>query len=310
MKAAQIKKFGNVDVIEIVDIKKPAPAQGQVLVKVHSVSINPVDVAIREGYIQKMMPLNLPVTLGIDFSGTITEIGIGVTDLKVGDEVFGNAGPFKKGSGSFAEFVVAGSTNVARKPKSLNFTESAALPLVGSSAIQAIEMLKIKKGQKVLIRGGGGGIGSIAIQLAKLKGAYVATTVSGDDKAYAMSLGADEVYDYKERDVARILKDYDGVFETARANDTDKLFNIIKKGGILVSIAGPPDQKIAIEHGVGVVNIMTDVSREQLNSLSKLVDGRKIKLRIGKIFKFSELKDAFRYFEKGHTKGKVVIEMM
>ncbi len=207
MKAAQIKNYGGTDAIEInSNAQKPPLQQGQILVDVHASSLNRMDSVVRNGYLQKMMPFPFPITLGGDFSGVVTEIGKGVTDFKVGDEVYGNAGVYKGGSGSLAEFVASKNENTYLKPTSLDFTQSAALPLVGASALQGIEEeLKVQPGQKILIQGGAGGIGSLAIQIAKMHGAYVATTVGTDDVEFVKNLGANEAIDYKKQNVAQVL---------------------------------------------------------------------------------------------------------
>jgi len=311
MRAIQINAFGGPEVIELNDdAKKPDLKPGQVMVKVHSASLNPVDSMIRMGYAQKMMPLPFPITLGGDFSGKIFELGADVKGFKVGDEVYGTAGPFRGGTGSFAEFLVTNNANIAKKPVSINITNAAAIPLVGTCALQAIEEdLDIKKGDKILIRGGGGGIGSIAIQLAKLRGSHVATTVSKNDMDYAKSLGADEVYDYKEQDVSEILKDYDAVFETARADDIDKLLNVLKKGGKFISVTGTPDKEKAKQHDVTIIPFMSKATKAELDRLSKLIDSGKLKIRVAKTFAFPEIKEAFSYFETEHPRGKVVLSM-
>lgn len=190
MKAAQIKNYGGIDAIEInSNAQKPLLQQGQVLVEVHAASLNRIDSAVRNGYLQKMMPLPLPLTLGGDFAGVVTEIGKDVADFKVGDKVYGNAGVYKGGSGSLAEFVASKSENTYFKPTSIDFTKSAAFPLEGASALQGIEEeLKVQAGQKILIQGGAGGIGSLAIQIAKMHGAFVATTVGTDDVEFVKNL--------------------------------------------------------------------------------------------------------------------------
>ena len=310
MRAIQINAFGGPEVIELNDnAKRPALEPKQVIIKVNSASLNPVDSMIREGYIQKMIPLAFPITLGGDFSGTIFELGADVEGFKIGDEVYGSAGPFRGGTGSFAEFLVTNSVNIAKKPVSINITNAAAIPLVGTCALQAIEEdLKLKKGQKILIRGGGGGIGSIAIQLAKLNGAYITTTVSKNDMEYAKSLGADEVYDYKTYDITT-LKNYDAVLETARTEDTDKLLNVLKKGGKFVSVTTNPDATLAKTYGVEIIPFMSKATKAQLDKLSKLIDSGKLKIRVAKTFTFPEVKEAFNYFETEHPRGKVVLSM-
>src|SRR3989344_5597445 len=184
MKAVQIKGYGGTEVVEVnTDASEPSPKEGQVLVKVHAASINPFDSKIRSGIYKDSIPLNLPYTPGGDFSGVILSLGEGVSEFKVGDEVFGSAQVASGGSGAFAQISAANVKNSALKPKSIDHIQAASLPLVGSSAVQALEEhIKLQKGQKILIHGGAGGIGSIAIQLAKHIGAYVATTVNIDDK--------------------------------------------------------------------------------------------------------------------------------
>ncbi|MBI2430607.1 MAG: NADP-dependent oxidoreductase, partial [Candidatus Levybacteria bacterium] len=187
MKAAQFTDYGGPEVILIKEVKKPAPRENQVLVEVHAAAINPFDYKVRRGYMKDMMPLNLPLTIGGDFSGVV-----------VGEnrEVFGQSYAFAGGSGAMAEYAIANLNNIADKPKSINFIEAGSLSLVGCSAIQALEQhINLQKGQKILIHGGAGGIGSIAIQLAKYLGAYAVTTVGSKDVDFVKSLGADEVID-------------------------------------------------------------------------------------------------------------------
>jgi len=308
MKAAQIKGYGGSDAIEMVaDAPKPSAEAGQVLVEVHAASLNRIDVITRAGYMHEMMPLNFPATLGGDFAGVVSEVGEGVTDVQVGDEVYGQAGGLMGGSGSLAEFTATQAGKVAKKPASIDMTQAASLPLVGASAIQGIEEhLNVQAGQKVLIHGGTGGIGSLAIQIAKMRGAYVATTVSTEDMEVAKELGADEVIDYKTQDFTSIVKDYDAVFVTAQPTLNDSL-KVLKKGGILVSMVGPVEESIAKEYDVTIVPQMTQVSSAQLNRLAELVDNGSVKPVIDKTFTLDEVKDAFDYFEQQHPKGKVVV---
>ena len=255
MKAVQINTYGGVEVLEINEnASKPTPAKDQVLVEVHAASITPIDWKIRAGYLKDVAPLPFPATLGGDFAGVITEVGEDVTDFKIGEEVYGAAILLNGGSGSFAQSLVSNTASLAHKPKVANFIEAAALPLVGSSAIQALEEhIKLQNSQKiltpvreqgsakrVLIHCGAGGIGHIAIQLAKALGAYVATTVSSEDIEYVKSLGADKVIDYQTQPFEKVLKDFDAVFDTVGGQTTDKSFEVLKKGGIIVSMLGQP----------------------------------------------------------------------
>src|SRR3989344_7315392 len=227
MKAAQFKDYGGPEVIVINEIPQPTPDKNQVLIEVKAATINPFDYKVRRGDMRGMMPLELPLTLGGNLSGVIVEVGNEIIKFKVGDEVFGQAYAFGGGSGAIAEYAVSKEENIAIKPKSTDHLEAGSLPLVGVSAVQALEQhINLQKDQKILIHGGAGGIGSIAIQLAKHIGAYVATTVSSEDMEFVKSLGADEVIDFKSQDFSEVLKDIDAVFDTVGGETTDKSFKV------------------------------------------------------------------------------------
>jgi alcohol dehydrogenase len=218
MKSTQINKYGSSEVIEInQNTPEPTLSSGKVLVSIKAAGVNPADWKIREGAFQQMIPLQFPTTLGMDFSGVIKQVGEGVSnsDFKQGDEVYGQAGVVNGGSGAFAEIALAKTESIANKPKRLSHAEAAALPLVGIRAWRALmENIGLSSGQRILIHGGAGGIGSIAIQLAKNLGAFVATTVSANDKVFVQELGADQVLDYKSQNFEDLLHDYDSVFDT------------------------------------------------------------------------------------------------
>ena len=294
MKAVQIREYGGSEVVEVKDIAEPALKEGQILVKVHAASINPFDTKIRSGIYKDSIPLNLPYTPGGDFSGVILSLGEGVTEFEVGDEVFGSAQVASGGSGAFAQISAANVKNSALKPKSIDHIQAASLPLVGSSAVQALEEhIKLQKGQKILIHGGAGGIGSIAIQLAKHIGAVVATTISTDDKEFVKSLGADQVIDYKSEKFEDILKDFDAVFDTVGGESSDKSFKVLKKGGVLVSMVGKPNEDLAKEFEVTAIGQGTHTNREYLTRLSELVDKGVIKPQVDKVFPLDQTKEAF-----------------
>lgn len=313
MKAVQINKYGGVDVLKVTNTPKPTPKKGQILVEVHATSINPFDVKLRSGMMKEYIPLKFPVILGGDFSGFVIEVNPptgGVSEFKVDDEVYGSANILGGGSGSFAEFAAANTVSSAFKPKSINFDEAAALPLVGASAIQALENhIKLQSKQKILIHGGAGGIGHIAVQLAKALGAYVATTVSAADKEFVKSLGADQVIDYKNEKFEERLKDFDAVFDTVGGETTDRSFKVLKKKGVIVSMLGQPDERLAKEHGVTVIGQGTNTNAQHLKRLAELVDGGKIKAQIDKVFPLDEIQEAFEHQEQGHPRGKVVLQV-
>lgn len=310
MKAIVINKYGGVEVLEFVqNAPKPIPSENQILVDVYAVSLNPFDYKVREGYMKDSMPLKVPAILGGDFAGKVSEVGSAVKEVSIGDEVYGSALIFNGGSGSFAEFAVANIGNTSHKPK-VDFINSAALPLVGSSAVQALEEhIKLKKGQRILIHGGAGGIGHLAIQLAKTIGAYIATTVSSNDMDFVKELGADEVIDYEKQKFEEILKDFDAVFDTVGGDTTNKSFMILKRGGVLVSMTGQPDQTLAEKYGVLAIGQGTQTNAVHLKRLAELVDSGKVQISIDKVYPLEEVREAFTYLEKIHPRGKVVINI-
>jgi len=310
MKAAIINHYGNSEAIELVEnYPIPEAKEGQVVIEVHAASLNRIDSAIRSGYMQQMLPVAFPVILGGDFSGIIQKVGSNVEDFNVGDEVYGQAGLLMGGTGSFANYIVASASKLAIKPQSLNMTQAAAFPLAGTSALQAIEEhMNIQPGQKVLIHGGVGAIGSLAIQLAKYHGAFVATTVDGKDVELAHSLGADLVIDYKTQSYTAMIHDYDAVLATV-ATALPCSYTVIKKGGVLVSLAAPVEEKDAKDNEVSAIMQFTRSDTKQLERLAILIDSGKIKPLIDATFKLSEIKNAFNYFEQQHPKGKVVINI-
>jgi alcohol dehydrogenase len=314
MKSVQINRYGNSDVIEI-NQNTPSlnPSAGKVLVDIKASGINPVDWKIREGYMQQMMPLQFPVTLGMDLSGIIKQVGEDdvSSNFKIGDEVYGQSSVMNGGTGAFAEMTLANLNNIAPKPKTLDHAHAAALPLVGVSAWQALtETMKLSKGQKILIHGGAGGIGSIAIQLAKNMGAYVTTTSSSDDKQFVTTLGADEVIDYQIQSFEYLLHDYDAVFDTIGGETYKKSFNVLKKGGgIIVSMLEQPNSDLMARFGVKSVYQFTQVDRERLSELAHWVDQNNIKVYIDKTFSLDKAADALDYVKDVHPRGKIVFEI-
>ncbi len=320
MKAAQFTKYGGPEVIEIQDIPAPTPEKNQVLIQVYAATINPFDYKVRRGDMKTMMSLQLPLTLGGNLSGVITALGTEVTNFAIGDEVFGQSYAFGGGSGAIAEYAVSNAENIAIKPKKVNHIQAGALPLVGVSALQALEQhIGLQKGptsakasagkQKILIHGGAGGIGSIAIQLAKHLGAYVATTVGSDDIDFVKKLGADEVIDYKKEKFEEKLSGFDAVFDTVGGETTDKSFKVLKRGGVLVSMLGAPKEALAKQYGVTAIGQNTQTNAKNLSRLAALVDQGVIKSVVDKVFPLEQTRQAFEYAETGHPRGKVVISI-
>jgi NADPH:quinone reductase-like Zn-dependent oxidoreductase len=311
MKAVQISQYGDAQVLRVVtDAPKPVPGEGKVLIEVHAASLNPVDSAVRAGWFQKMVPLSFPATLGVDVAGVVVEAGPGVSNLRSADRVYGQASMLAGASGAFAEYASAWATQVARAPSGLSFVEAASLPLTGVSALQAIyEHFKLRKGQRILIHGGAGGIGIIAIQMARHLGAYVATTVSVEAVEYARSLGADQVIDYRKQNFAALLKDFDAVFDLVGGDTYRNSFAVLKKGGIILSMREQPDAELAGKHGVTAFALMTDISTARLDRISELVAAGKVKPHVYRVFPIEQAKDAFITRENGKIRGKIVLEV-
>lgn len=310
MKAAQINEYGHADVLKIADVPVPAVSEGKVLVAVHASSINPFDTVIREGYMKDMIPLTFPVTLGGDIAGVITEVGDGVSELKVGDKVYGQANVVAGNSGAFAEFAVTAAGQLATTPKDLDFDQAASLPLVGVSALQGIiDHIHLQSGQKIFIHGGAGGIGSMAIQIAKHLGAFVATTATGEGVAFVKSLGANEVIDYKAEDFTEKLRDYDAVFELAGGEEFEKALTVLKKGGIGVSMIAHADEAKVKELGVTAISQQTQVTTDHLHALTKLVEDGVVTPQVEKVYPLEQIQQAFKARESGSVRGKVVIHI-
>jgi len=308
MKAAQINNYGHADAVKVQEVAKPVPGNGQVLIEVHASSINPFDSMVREGFLKDTIPLNFPVTLGGDISGIITEIGEGVSDFKIGDKVYGQANVVGGASGAFAEFASTKSSQIGKMPANLSYTDSAAIVMTGLSAYQVIyEHMKLQAGQTILIHGGAGGIGSVAIQMAKHLGARVIATASGEGIAFAKDLGADEVIDYKLQKFEDLVTGVDAVFDTVGGETYDKSFVVVKMGGVIVSMTAQPNKELSEKFGVSAIYQSTHTSTEMLGELAKLVNEGVVNVRVDKVFTLDQIKQAFEARESGSVKGKLAI---
>ena len=292
------------------DVDLPEPKEGQMLVEVRAASINPFDWKLRAGYLHQMMPVVFPVTAAGDFSGVVGGIGKGVDDSWIGKDVFGTAHVVFGGSGSLAEYVVANAANVASKPTGVDYREAASLVLTGVSAVQALEeTIALTKGQKILIAGGAGGVGSLAIQYAKHLGATVATTVRRSNFDFAKQLGADIVIDYEHQKVEHVIRDYDAVLDLVGGEAYITYLKVLKPGGIIDSLAAISDGGLASQYGVRSAFQVAQVTTKSLQHLASLVDSGVIKPKIDKEFTLEETREAFSHLEGKHPKGKVIVSM-
>ena len=332
MKAFVVDRYGRKSGIRAGNMPVPEPREDDVLIQIHAAGVNPLDSKIRDGEFKLILPYRLPLILGNDLAGVIVRVGSRVRQFKPGDEVY--ARPHKDRIGTFAEFIAVKEDGVALKPKALTMEEAASIPLVGLTAWQAlIEKGQLKKGQNVLIHAGSGGVGTFAIQLAKHLGATVATTASAGNVELVKRLGADIVIDYKKDDFAVILKDYDVVLDTQGGNTLEKSLRVLKPGGKLIGIAGPPDpdfskelgaswflktamrflsyriRKAAKRHGVSYSFVFMRADGGQLSQIATLIDAAAIRPVIDRVFPFESTKEAMAYVETGRAKGKVVIKI-
>ncbi len=308
MKAVRIHQYGNADVLQIEEIPIPEIREDEVLIKIHATSINPVDWKVREGHLKAMNLHNLPLTLGWDVSGTIEKTGSNVTEFNIGDEVYSR--PAIERDGSYAEFIAVKAAEVTRKPKTMTHLEAASIPLAGITAWETlVTTAHIEKGQRVLIHAASGGVGTLAVQIAKAKGCYVIGTTSETNVALVKSLGADEVVDYKKEDFSELLSDIDVVLDTLGGVVQDKSWKVLKKGGILVSITQNPNAEIAEKLGVRSAFVFIGPNVPVLNELTALIDTGKLKAIVGNVFRLEEMKQAHLLSESGRARGKIVIKV-
>jgi NADPH:quinone reductase-like Zn-dependent oxidoreductase len=330
MKAFVVDKYKKLAPLRLTDVPEPQLGDDDVLVRVHAAGVNLIDSKVRDGEFKLILPYRLPLVLGHDVAGTIVKIGSRVKVLKVGDEIYSR--PRDHRIGTFAEFIAI--NEAALKPKNLTMEEAASIPLVALTAWQAlVEVGKVKAGQKVFIQAGSGGVGTIAIQLAKHLGAKVATTTSAANAAMVKSLGADVIIDYKTQDFEKMLSGYDLVLNSQDAKTLAKSVSTLKSGGQLISISGPPDPAFAKAAGLNAFLklVFTVLSRsirkkaeklgarysflfmrangQQLAEIAKLIEAGIIKPIVDKVFPFEKTGDALAYVKAGRAKGKVVIRV-
>jgi alcohol dehydrogenase len=310
MKAVKAHEVGGPEVLKIEDTPIPFPGKGEVLVEVHAASINPIDTKLLRSDPSYQHAGENPVTPGFDLAGAVVEVGENVKHLRVGDNVYGQAAVIRKGSGAFAEYAVTPEDSIARIPDNISFTEAAAVPLAACSAYQAlVEHMKLEKGQKVLIHGGSGGIGTFAIQLAKHRGAYVASTARGEGIGYVKDQGADTVVDYESQSFENSLHDYDAVLDTVGGDTYRRSFEVVKRGGIIVSMLSMPDEALMKKYSVRSVLETTKVDSKKLGKITDLIKTGVLKVNISNVYPLQLTKEAFEAKEKEKTLGKIAIEV-
>ena len=326
MKALQIVKYGEIkDSLAFNEVSKPTIQATDVLIEVKAAAINPIDKSIILGNLQGLLPIPLPSTSAYDVSGIVVEVGHEVSDIEIGDLVYSRVP--QEQMGTIADYVAVTSAAVSKKPGNVSFEEAASIPLAGLTALQSLEYAGIKENDKVLIHAGSGGVGSFAIQYAKAKGAYVYTTTSTSNVEWVKELGADRVIDYKTEDYKSIAKDVDIVFDTLGQNYSLESFEVVKQGGIVVSVVGPLDEASAKMFGMADYTLPDDLatlSRDKeasyvfifmhpngshLEEIKSLIEDEKIKPIIDKVYPFTDSVEAFLHLASGRAKGKIVIKI-
>jgi NADPH:quinone reductase-like Zn-dependent oxidoreductase len=309
MKAVRIHSYGGPEVLVYEDVPRPKTGSGEVLVRVRAAAINPVDWKIREGLAKERLHHKLPLILGWDVSGVVEELGRGVKRLKVGDEVYSR--PDSARGGAYAEFIAIQEPLVALKPKSIDFVHAAGIPLAGMTAWQGLfDAGGLTPRQRVLIHAATGGVGHLAVQLAKWKGAYVIGTASARNHDFLRDLGADEVVDYQAVRFEEAVHDVDVVFDTLGGDTQTRSWQVLRKGGILVSIVSPPSQELADAHGVRQAYFFMQPRLELLLELAKLVDSGRLRCVVEAVLPLSEARRAHELSQAGHVRGKIVLEVV
>ena len=330
MKAFVVDKYAKKGVLRLAEMPEPSLGDNDVLVEIHAAGVNLIDSKIKTGEFKLILPYRPPFILGHDVAGKVVRVGSKVRSFKSGDEVY--ARPRDHRIGAFAEFIAVNEADLALKPKNLSMEEAASLPLVGLTAWQAlVERAGLKRGQKIFIQAGSGGVGTFAIQLAKHLGASVATTASAASSDLVKSLGADIVIDYKRDDFEKILSGYDAVLNSQDARTLEKSLTVLKPGGHLISISGPPDPEFAKAQGLNILlkTVLRFLSRgirakakrsgvnysflfmraegQQLSQITSLIESGAIRPVVDRVFPFTQTSEALAYVETGRAKGKMVI---
>lgn len=326
-----IDRYGKVP-MRLAEMPTPEVGEYEVLAEIHAASINPVDFKIRDGKVKLLLKYKMPLILGNDFSGVVAKVGAKVTRFKVGDEIY--ARPRKSKIGTFAEYIAIHEEDIALKPKNLSFEEAASIPLVGLTTYQALaDIMQLQKGQKILIQAGAGGVGTFAIQLAKIMGAFVSTTASEAGTNLVKSLGADEIINYRTEKFEEKLKNYDAVFDTLGGEILEKSFGVLKSGGKIVSVSGLPNARFGREYGSGFFKtllfsalthkltvlekkhhvqysfLFMKPSGEQLRTIANYIEDGKIKPIIDRVYPFENAQEAMEYAETGRAKGKIIVKI-
>jgi NADPH:quinone reductase-like Zn-dependent oxidoreductase len=306
MAAVRMHGYGGPEVLSLDDIPRPTPQTGEALVRVHALSINPVDWKIRLGLLKELQSSRLPYIPGADFSGVVETIGPQVENFRQGDEVYGLVR-----TGGYAEYVAAPAAQLVSKPRNLTFEEAASVPLVAMTAWQGLfDYGGVNAGKRVLIHGAAEGVGTFAVQLAHWKGASVFATASADDLEFVRDLGAKQVINYKTSRFEDVYGDMDVVFDLIGGETQQRSFAVLKPGGVLVATSSPPSQELAKRHNVRAQMMFMKPSTSILKQVGELLDAGRIKTRVGKVLPLAEAPQAQELSRYGHVRGKIVLRVV
>ena len=305
MKAVTINKYGDQSVLNYADVDRPEAKSDEVLVQTRAAAVNPVDWKIRDG-LGELFGLKLPIVLGCEIAGTIEKVGNNVRDFREGAAVYGYVSLQR--NGGYAEYTIAKTDEIALKPESLDFENAAAVAVGALTSWQAIfDTANLQSGQRILITGASGGVGSMAVQLAKAKGAFVIATASGKNEDFVRSLGADEFVDYTREKFEAVVKEVDVVYDTVGGDTLERSFQTLKRGGFLVTTVAPPSEEKAEKFDVRIAMVGVEPSAQQLGEINRLIAAGKLKTHVATVLPLAEVRKAHQLSESGRTRGKIIL---
>jgi NADPH:quinone reductase-like Zn-dependent oxidoreductase len=308
MKAVVLRAYGGPEGLKLEDVPRPEPKDDEILIRVIAASVNPVDVAIRKGYLAEIIGNKFPLTLGMDAAGVVAKVGARITKFKVGDPVY--AFFTLANEGGYAEYVIAKESETALKPKAATYAQAAAVPAAGSTAwLALVDTAKLSAGQTVLIHGASGGVGHFAIQIAKARGAKVIATASSANQDFLKQMGADEAIDYTKTKFEEVAKEVDVVLDAVGRDTLKRSYGVVKKGGIIVTIVDEPDKAELDADGIRGVTLRAAPQASVLEELARLIDARKLTPVVSQTFPLSEFARALDQISTRHTRGKIVFQV-
>jgi NADPH:quinone reductase-like Zn-dependent oxidoreductase len=308
MKAVRIHNYGGPEVLQYEEAPRPQPQAGEVLIRVHAAGVNPIDWKVREGHMKDFWPHKLPLIPGWDLSGVVEELGRGASRFKIGDEVYSVPDPTR--DGAYADYIVVRESELALKPNLLHHIRAAVVPLAALTAWQALfDTAQLQSGQRVLIHAGSGGVGHLAVQLAKWRGASVFSTASTTNQGFLRELAVDEPIDYTQQRFENVARNIDVVLDTIGGETQERSWSVLKKGGVLVSLVQPPSEEKAKALGVRGTFVAGHPSGTQLAEIAKIIDSGKLAPVIDRILPLSEVRRAHELSQSGHTHGKIALRV-